>query len=133
MYPDFGVKSVTDRWGNTYIGMTLLSNPDGSYNLLPVNLFNNWDINGDGRVDLISETKKSVSESSFYIHEQQPNKEFVKQPMKVVSYAEYTSNFDPTAWNEQQESSTVGKATPPLTGGNFSAGWSGYSFKTAFD
>ena len=122
-YPDFGVKSVTDRWGNTYIGMTLLSNPDGSYNLLPVNLFNNWDINGDGRVDLISETKKSVSESSFYIHEQQPNKEFVKQPMKVVSYAEYTSNFDPTAWNEQQESSTVGKATPPLTGGNFSAAW----------
>lgn len=124
---DFGILPQTINGNYAYFANTDGTKwiGKGAFRMYP-----NWDMNGDGRKDgmeinVISSGGYPATYTNVYtIHYQQPNGEFVKQPIEVMSKADYVTQFDPNAW-EQISYGTGGGLVGTV--GNLTGIFSGFS------
>ncbi len=105
--PDIGLKSNdTQSWGKK--DSLLLSWHDGSYKKIQALLCRNADINADGKIDLF----ENIDNKYNYTLTQQSNGSFLRKFLQTLTFDEYYSNFDPTAWVETNAANQSGKLPP---------------------
>ena len=104
--PDVGIFS-SESSGN--LQYAIISIGVGQYGTKEMVLFNNWDIDRNGRTDLAEEKPGNY----VILHRYMPDGTMQSAQMMPVAYEEYQGSFDAASWMEMQEASAVNKPLGP--------------------
>lgn len=104
--PDIGVFASEQFSGN--LQWAAISNGSGQYDVKSMVLFNNYDINRDGRTDLAEEIRNGANTYTRLHHFTRDGSLF-STPMLLVAYEDYQGDFDAASWMEMKEAEAVNK------------------------
>lgn len=104
--PDIGVFASEQFSGN--LQWAAISNGSGQYDVKSMVLFNNYDINRDGRTDLAEEIRNGAN-TYTRLHHFTRDGSLLSTPMLLVAYEDYQGDFDAASWMEMKEAEAVNK------------------------
>ena len=104
--PDVGVFASEQFSGN--LQWAAISNGSGQYDVKSMVLFNNYDINRDGRTDLAEEIRNGTN-TYTRLHHFTRDGSLLSTPMLLVAYEDYQGDFDAASWMEMKEAEAVNK------------------------
>ena len=104
--PDVGVFASEQFSGN--LQWAAISNGSGQYDVKSMVLFNNCDINRDGRTDLAEEIRNGTN-TYTRLHHFTRDGSLLSTPMLLVAYEDYQGDFDAASWMEMKEAEAVNK------------------------
>lgn len=104
--PDIGVFASEQFSGN--LQWAAISNGSGQYDVKSMVLFNNYDINRDGRTDLAEEIRNGTN-TYTRLHHFTRDGSLLSTPMLLVAYEDYQGDFDAASWMEMKEAEAVNK------------------------
>lgn len=104
--PDIGVFASEQFSGN--LQWAAISNGSGQYDVKSMVLFNNYDINRDGRTDLAEEIHNGAN-TYTRLHHFTRDGSLLSTPMLLVAYEDYQGDFDAASWMEMKEAEAVNK------------------------
>lgn len=104
--PDIGVFASEQFSGN--LQWAAISNGSGQYDVKSMVLFNNYDINRDGRTDLAEEIRNGAN-TYTRLHHFTRDGSLLSTPILLVAYEDYQGDFDAASWMEMKEAEAVNK------------------------
>ena len=102
--PDVGI-FASERFSGNLQWAAVSRGRAGGYDAHTMVLFNNWDIDRNGRTDLAEEMPGGYT----LLHRFMPDGSMQSAQMMTVAYEEYQGEFDAASWMEMQEASAVNK------------------------